>query len=473
MIIINNESNVPLYLQVYNQLKEKIIIGQIPAAGKLPSTRKLSTTLNVSRNTVENAYQQLCSEGYIEGKAGSGFVALELDCIEISKPAVGEFKEVEEHKKIVHKENSNNNYKYNFCYGGLSASDFPLNLWKKVSNKCLSSISVENLTSYKATKGELDLRIELMKYLAESRGVSCNPEQIIITSGMEYSLSLLCQLFRGDFDQIALEDPGYRGARNIIINNGYDVIPIGLKKDGINLEELESSSAKIVYVTPSHQFPTGFVMSIQKRLKLLNWATRKQGFIIEDDYDSEFRYNSRPIPSLQGIDSNGCVIYIGTFSKSFSPSLRLNYMILPPLLLEKYDKLFNRYQSSVPFIQQKIIQQFMHLGHWDRHLRKICLTNKKKHDILINTIHKLMGDKVIIHGKDAGLHILLEFNNGLSENELIERAKNSGVLVSPVSTFWMRPDKYSDNMILLGYGDMTEDEIVEGIKVLKNALLID
>jgi GntR family transcriptional regulator / MocR family aminotransferase len=471
MIVINDESNLPLHIQIYEQMKENIVTGQIPEGSKLPSTRKLSITLNVSRNTVENAYQQLCSEGYIASKAGSGFISLKLDSMEVSRPTSESF--MKEFEEIVYEEKPNNNYKYNFGYGNLSASDFPLSLWKKISNKCLSSISPENLTSYKASKGELDLRIELMKYLTESRGVSCNPEQVIISSGMEYSLSMLCQLFRGSYDQIALEDPGYRGAKNIIINNGYNVIPISLEKDGINLEELENSSAKIVYVTPSHQFPTGSVMPIQKRLKLLDWAIRKQGIIIEDDYDSEFRYNSRPIPSLQGIDSKGCVVYIGTFSKSLSPSLRLNYMVLPKSLLEIYDKIFNRYQVSVPFIQQKIIQQFMHLGHWDRHLRKISLSSKRKHDVLIHTIHELMGDKVIIHGKNAGLHILLEFNNGLSEVELIERAKNYGVIVSPVSVFWMRPEKYSNNMILLGYGEMPEGEIVEGIRTLKNALLSD
>lgn len=469
MIIINGESDIPLYLQVYNQIKEQITTGQILVGEKLPSTRKLSTTLNVSRNTVENAYQQLCSEGYIESKAGSGFIAIKLDYIDNPKPISKGLKNIREIKNISNEENFNNNCKYNFQYGGLSSSDFPQGLWRKITNKCLSSIDAENFTSYKATKGEPDLQIELMKYLTESRGVSCNPEQIIITSGMEYCLSLLCQLLRGDLQKIALEEPGYSGAKNIIINNGYEVIPIGLDKDGINIGELESSSAKIVYVTPSHQFPTGSVMSIQKRLKLLDWAVRKEGIIIEDDYDSEFRYNSRPIPSLQGIDRKGCVVYIGTFSKSLSPSLRLNYMILPPALLEKYDKSFNRYQCSVPFIQQKVIKQFMHLGHWDRHLRRICLSSKRKHDILIKTIQEQMGSNVIIHGKGGGLHILLEFNNGLSEEQLIERAKNCGVIVSPVSAFWMKPDKYSNNMILLGFGKMSENEIVEGIIALKNA----
>ncbi|WML32938.1 PLP-dependent aminotransferase family protein [Clostridium sp. OS1-26] len=472
MIILNNDSSVPLYLQIYEQIKEEIISGQISEGSKLPSTRTLSATLNVSRNTVESAYLQLYSEGYVASKAGSRFIVLKLDSLIISKLKGEKLKNNEEHEKII-SEADYNNYKYDFQYGNLSADDFPLSLWKKISNKCLSSINAEDMTSYKARKGEAELQIEIMKYLNKSRGVSCNPEQIIISSGMEYCLSILCQLLRGDFNQIALEDPGYVGARDIFINNGHNVIPIGLDKDGINIEELENSSAKIVYITPSHQFPTGAVMPIQKRLKLLDWAIRTNGIIIEDDYDSELRYNSRPIPSIQSIASKESVVYIGTFSKSLSPSLRVNYMVLPQSLMERYDKLFNSYQAAVPIIQQKIIQQFMYLGHWDRHLRKICLSNKRKHDILVHTIHELMGDKVIIHGKNAGLHILLEFNNGLCEEEAIKKARDHGIIVYPVLPFWMRQDRYSNNMILLGFGSVPESEIVEGIKMLDHAWFND
>ncbi len=469
MIILNSDSNVPLYLQIYEQLKEEIILAKILEKTKLPSTRALSTTLNVSRNTVESAYLQLYSEGYIESKAGSGFIVLKVDTLIISKLKNEDFNNIEEHIETRPKVDSNDTYKYNFRYGNLSALDFPLRIWRKVSNKCLAALTAEDMTSYSSSKGELDLQIEIMKYLNKSRGLSCNPHQVIILPGFEYTLSLLCQLFRQDFHQIALEDPGHVGARDIFINNGYDIIPIGLEKDGINLDELEDSSAKIVYITPSHQFPTGSVMPIQKRLKLLDWASRKNGIIIEDDYDSELRYNSRPIPSILSIDLKENVIYIGTFSKALSPSLRMNYMVLPQEWLERYDKLFSRYQISVPVIQQKVIQKFMQLGYFESHLRKICLANKRKHDILIHTINELMGNKVIIHGKNAGLHILLEFNNGLSEEEIIIKAKNYGVIVYPVSIFWIRSEKYSNNMIMLGFGEMPESYIVEGIKILNNA----
>jgi GntR family transcriptional regulator/MocR family aminotransferase len=211
-------------------------------------------------------------------------------------------------------------------------------------------------------------------------------------------------------------------------------------------------------------------MPIKKRLKLLEWGKRKEGIIIEDDYDSEFRYNSGPIPSLQSIDSIGCVVYLGTFSKSLSPSLRIGYMVLPQSLLDKYHESFDSYHSTASFMQQKVLQQFMELGYWERHLRKIHTSATKKHDLLIDTIGEYMGDKVIIHGENSGLHILLEFKNGLKEEEIIERAKKNDVLVSPVSTFWLRKNKYDNNMIMLSYGGIAEDKIVEGIVTLSNAL---
>jgi len=481
MIVLDNDSKEPLYFQIYEQLKKEIISRQILEDNKLPSTRKLSALLNVSRNTVENAYLQLSSEGYVLSKAGSGFVVQKLDNSIISKLKKEDIKTAENTVPKVsntniyynhyHNNSDDDNYNFNFEYGKLSAPDFPLRLWKRISNKCLSTISAEDMISYSASKGELELQIEIMTYLKKSRGVSCTPDQIIISSGSDHSLSLLCQLFRGYFNKIALEDPGYIGAKDIFINNGYSVTPISLEQDGINLDELENSSAKIVYVTPSHQFPMGYVMPIAKRLKLLDWAIRNNGIIIEDDYDSELRYNSKPIPSIQSIDSNGSVVYIGTFSKALSPSLRLSYIVLPEAWLDKYNKLFKMYQAA-PLIQQKIIHQFMDLGHFERHLRKISLINKRKHDTLIHAIQEFMGDNVTIHAKNAGLHILLEFKNGLTEKELITKAKNHGVKVYPVSMFWMREDKYPDNMVLLGFGGMSESDIFEGINLLNKAWFI-
>jgi len=464
MIVLNEQADKPLYFQIYKQLKDKILSGELVENSKLPSTRVLAKTLNVGRNTVEYAYLQLCSEGYIESKVGSGFVINKIDNISYSA--------AEKQNLPNDPRNLNDgtvfDYKYNFQYGKLNPNDFPLKLWRKYTNYSLSSLSVKNIVAYNDRQGEIELRMEIMKYLKMSRGVHCQPEQIVICAGTQPCLTLLCQLFRQYSTDIAFEDPAYDGARDVFINNGYNVVPIMLEEDGIDLAQLEKTSAKIVYITPSHQFPTGTVLPIRKRMNLLDWALRKDAIIIEDDYDSELRYNSKPIPSLQNLDIKDRVVYIGTFSKILAPALRLSYMVLPQPWLDRYQKKFGKYNNPVPWLQQKTLENFMIFGHWERHLRKVCLIQKKKHDILIRTIGELMGDQVIIHGENAGLHILLEFSDG-KERELIDKAKRCGVIVYPVSRYWMCSDKYSNNMVLLGFSSLNEHDIVSGLKLLKAA----
>lgn len=461
MIFLDTHLENPLYLQIYQQIKNEIMRGELKEYSKLPSTRTLAKTLSVSRNTVEYAYLQLCSEGYIKSKTGSGFIVEKLDTLaQIPAPPPKEsFSEKPPQKQ----------YKYNFQYGKLDAASFPLSVWRKLSHQCLSSMDVEDMMSYHERQGDLGLRQEIVKYVNSSRGVVCQPEQIVIGPGTQFCLTMLCQLLRPYSTSIAIEDPGYDGARAVFLNSGCKVIPVGLDHGSIDVDELEKTEAKIVYTTPSHQFPTGAVMPIQKRLRLIHWAIKNSALIIEDDYSSELRYKSRPIPAIHGTQTQDNVIYIGTFSKCLAPALRLSYMVLPAAWVEKYNTQFAKYNSAVPMHQQKTLQQFMSLGYWERHLRKFCMTYRKKHEILIKTIQQVMGNKVTIHGKNAGLHILLEIHNGLSEKDLIERAAAHEVFVYPVSRYWIRLDRYTDNMILLGFSEPSEAEIVAGINKLYHA----
>lgn len=465
MIILDNTAEHPLYIQIYKQIKKKIIEGDFTEGHRLPSTRELSKTLNVSRNTVDAAYLQLSSEGYIRSKRGSGFTVEKIDNHLFSNLVTSpQKKDSFQHKDL---EKEIESYEYDFQYGKLSVADFPVRLWRKLINQSFHKDTAD-LTAYSERKGNLDLRIEIMKYLNQYRGVNCNPEQIILCAGTQFCLGLLCQLFRNDFTHMAMEDPGYDGARDVFLNFGYQIEPIGLDSDGLCIQELENSKAKLLYMTPSHQFPMGYVTPIQKRLELLDWAVKNQGFIIEDDYDSELRYSGRPIPSLQCIDYNERVIYTGTFSKALSPALRVSYLVLPEPLLKLYDTAFKGYDTSVPWILQKTLEQFMNQGHWENHLKKICLSYKKKHDLLIKTIEQNMGDQVIIHGKNAGLHILLEVE-GYTEKELIDKAMEKKVKVYPVSPYWIRTDLYKNNFIQLGFSSLTEEDIVKGVAILSEA----
>lgn len=466
MIILDSNSETPLYAQIYEQLKHEIVTGILPEGSKLPSTRHLAQSLAVGRNTVEYAYLQLSSEGYVTSRVGSGFTVEKLNSLMYLTNKKDSSKE---EQRSVKDEEPSSQYLYHFQYGNLSAQDFPINMWKKISSKAVASLTAEDMTSYCDKMGEMALRHNISVYLQESRGVLCNAEQIILSSGFDYALTLLCQLLRNKVAQIAIEEPGYNSAKNIFIENGFDVLPVPVEKDGLNIEELERSDAEVVYVTPSHQFPTGAVTSIQKRLLLLDWAKRRNGFIIEDDYDSELRYHSRPIPSISSVVGSDHVVYIGTFSKALSPSLRMSYMVLPQKLLNLYHNELNMQQTPVSILDQRIIQEFMRSGYWANHLRKTCVIYKKKHDLLIRTISEAMEGMVKIHGKNAGLHILLESLQGLTEKEMIEKAKEHGVLVMPVSIFWLNPTNYSNNMVLLGFGNLSEADIIQGIKTLAQA----
>lgn len=469
MLVIDKETKIPLYEQIYNQLREQIISGIIPGTSMLPSTRNLAKLLQVSRNTVENAYLQLCSEGYISSKACSGYIVQEIETDLLKEVNFISEKSTNEPIMEAHEQGFSNNKRLNFQYGRLSPSDFPLRTYRKLMNQILLSSDINQLSSYNDRKGDFNLRNEIMKYLYVSRGVKCQSEQIILGAGTLSCISLLSQLLKRHTNCIALEEPCYDTVRTAFINHGFDVVPVRLEKDGIDTSGLTPLSARAVYVTPSHQFPTGVVMPVNKRLRLIEWADHYDAYIIEDDYDSELRYNGRPIPSMQSLDSKGRVIYINTFSKSFAPGLRLSYMVLPLTLLEEYERHFNRYNCSVPWLEQRVMYEFMKEGHWNRHLGKISNSNKKRHDALIHAIIDLMGDCVTIHGKNAGLHIILEVNNGLSEKELIEAADGVGVRVYPVSIHYANHCNYTNNKVLIGFSSLSEEEIVNGINLLKAA----
>lgn len=468
MIIIDNNEKIPMYLQVYKYFKSQIITGKLKEGEILPSTRALAKSINISRNTVESAYQQLCTEGYIKGKVGSGYTVLPLDINLYRDNSKIQEEMLKRVSKDIYRKNKKDNIKYNFQYGKINIKNFPLNAWKKALNEALNSYNVDCLGSYNDPMGECEFRIEIMKYLYFSRGVNCNINQITLTSGTISALSLLSQLFMKEYKEIAVEEPCYDSARNAFKNHGMKIVPIPIEEDGINLEVLNKSNAKLVYITPSHQFPTGKVMGFNKRLNLIKWAELNNAYLIEDDYDSEFRYNSRPVPSLQSLDNNGRVIYINTFSKAFIPSLRMSFMVLPNTLLEKHKQKFSRYECQISWVEQKAMQLFMKDGSWNRHLRKICTTNKKKHDVLLSAIQEYMKDKVTIHGNNAGLHIILEVNNKMTEEQLISRAEDVGVRVYPVSVYWEEASKYKNNMILVGYSSLNEKEIKEGIRLLQS-----
>ncbi|MEW9095478.1 MAG: PLP-dependent aminotransferase family protein [Clostridiaceae bacterium] len=466
MLHIERESQKPIYHQIYEQIKHDILMGNLPIGTRITSTRALARELQIGRNTVENAYAQLVLEGYITSVASSGYMVNNLQ-FNLNQKATERLTTSE--AVVVPSNREIENIRYNFQYGNLDAASFPYQLWRKYMTDILDGPDAQDVHSDGDVKGDINLRIQLMKYLYHSRGVNCKPEQIIICSGTQSALELMIKIFPYVEKKVAMEEPCYNGASVIFRKNGFNISPIPVCEDGIRLNELAASSARMVHIAPSHQFPMGAVMPIHKRIEILKWAQEHDNIIIEDDYDSEFRYNGRPIPSLQSIDQYERVIYIGTFSKALSPGLRMAYMILPTWLLPSYQERFTGYQCTVPLIEQKILARFMADGHWEKHVRKICLSQKKKHDILIDAIKQNIGNKVRIYGHQAGLHILLEFLDGQQEDELVRKALEYKIKVCPVSPFWLNKQNYRNNALVLGYGMMPEKDIPRAVEILSQA----
>ena len=476
MILLNTDENVPLYQQLYEQIKQRIISGEYREGTRLTSTRKLATELCVGRNTVESAYDQLCAEGYVTSWQGSGFRVVDLaenpfESPEMTGPASERYPVLA--GETVQKESvtsrSEQSCRYQFRYGAMDYRTFPHAEWRKITNKIMAHTDPEHLYTYGDKQGELVLRKEITKYLRQSRGVRSIPDQIVVGSGFQDLMRMICLLLAEDKPTLAMEEPGYDFTRIIFNDHGYDIIPVRVDGFGMNPDELEKCGASLAYLTPSHQLPMGIVMPIQQRMQILQWASKVNGIIIEDDYDSELRYRNRPIPSLQSIDPADRVIYVGTFSKAFSPGLRMGYMVLPPWLLNDYHRIFMRYKSNIPRCQQLVAAEFMSSGQWEKHLRRICQINRRKRDVLIQTIQHEMKDKVQIHGQNAGLHVLLEFLGGEDQTLMVERAEKYQVMVSPTRQFWWNKNNSSNNLIMLGFGGLSEKEIVEGIRLLRQA----
>jgi len=452
--ILDASKKEPLYMQLYLYVKQEIKEGRLTAETKLPSRRKLSDHLCISLNTVDAAYQQLLAEGYIYSKLRKGLYVNHLE--EELKPVqdVPYFYKKKQIQQVpVH---------LDFNQGNIDLAHFPISVWKKVSANVLDN---STFLLNGDPQGEEMLRKEICSYLHHSRGVQCSPDQIIIGSGTQYLVSLL-GLIIGRERFFSMEDPGFHRIRHVL-EQGSEVKFIPLDDDGISMPHLYESRADVVYITPSHQFPTGKVMPLSRRLELLKWAKERNGYIIEDDYDGEFRHTGKPILSLQGL-LNTKVIYLGTFSKSLIPSSRVSYMILPVELATRYHDHYYLSKQTVSRHLQETLSLFISQGHWETHVNKMRTVYKRKHKLLLEVIGEVFGDKVTIIGEKTGLHILMTIHNHMSEAELLTAAQAKQVKVYPTSIYFARENSFK-NTILLGYGGLSVSDIDKGVRLLNEA----
>lgn len=457
---LNSEANIPVYQQLYHYIKNEIKDGRIPCNTKLPSKRKLSAHLNISQNTIQAAYDQLIEEGYIQSFEKKGFYVNKLDHLQsITLPSVTAATPVMNKKAEVI---------YDFSNHGVDFDAFPFVQWRKLSKEVINEYDKE-LLLLGDSLGYHQLRCALASYLHQSRGVNCSENQIVISSGTEMLFQSLIQLFDSSY-VYGIENPGYEKLNQLFRGNRASFIPIRIDDRGMIPEEVEQCQPNVLCITPAHQFPSGQIMPINRRIRLLNWANQQPDrYIIEDDYDSEFKYSGKPIPALQGIDENEKVIYMGSLSKSISPTLRVSYMVLPPHLMYTFRKELSYQLCPVPIFEQKVLCRFMEEGYFERHLNKMRNIYKRKRELLVTSLQD-MNPEIKIIGADAGLHLLIQLPNHMSEDQLILSALAKGVRVHQYSKYYPNqialPDKPT---ILLGFAMITEKEIEASCKLLKDA----
>lgn len=462
------DKDLPLYQQLYEYIKDEIKAGRISCNEKLPSKRKLSSYLKISQNTIQAAYDQLIEEGYVIPSARRGFYVSELDNIHCLNTLMVQDK--------IREITGLDEIEYDFSVDGVDKENFPFAIWRKLMKETVSEYD-DDILELGDSQGYMNLRTSIARYLRQSRGVVCTQEQIIISSGTEFLLQLLVQLLEKN-SVYGLEDPGYERLSMLFKNNAIDFRPISIDNKGMIPEEIIKSGVNVIYIAPAHQFPSGSIMPINRRLKLLNWAnTSQERYIIEDDYDSEFKYSGKPIPALKGMDTNDKVIYMGSFSKSISPATRVSYMVLPEALLISYKERLSYFMCPVPMIDQKVLYRFIGEGYFEKHLNKMRTVYKRKRELLIKEIERLDIKKSIeIHGSDAGLHLLLQVDNGMSEELLVYSALMAGVKVYALSRYIIKSQiVFKKPTMVLGFAALTENEIKKAVirllsawKILKN-----
>lgn len=436
MLILNNGI---LYMQIYEYFKNEIINGTYKANTKLPSKRNLAKEYNISLNTVDNAYSKLLEEGFIYSKERQGFFVSD----------VGELYVLD--SKPIHITKEEENIEYDFSYSGVS-EEFPYKIFKKISSNIFDNKDILEKVDY---QGYLPLRTQISEYLNKSRGFKADPSQIVISSGSEYLFQIIFKLISGKF---GIEDPGYNMLYNIMDTNdiNYEFIPVD--KNGMDLTKLKKSKSDFCVITPAHQFPTGVIMNMQRRVELLNM--KKIKYVIEDDYDSEFKYSKRPVPALKSIDVNDKVIYIGSFSKSISPSFRVSFMVLPFDLVEKYNKIFKFFICPVSIMVQKMLTTFIEIGEFEKHLNRMRKIYSKKRQLLIDMLSERKD--ITIRGADAGLHVVLEYPKNYSEEYIVKKAKEKKIKVYGLSSYGTKREIPS---ILLGFATLSEEKLKEGVKL--------
>ena len=450
-------SGVSLYEQLYRHIKSDILSGVLAAGEKLPSKRALAAHLEVSVITVKNAYEQLIAEGYICGVEKRGYYVMRIDQPLTAAPP---------HMAETIDEPPERQWFMDFVTNSTAAEYFPFATWTKLLRQTILEQDTRLLRPTPST-GALELRQAIADYLHQFRGMTVSPRQIIVGAGTETLYTLLIQLL-GREKCYAVEDPGYSKIGSIYRSNQVQLRHVALDESGLSCQALRQTDADVVHISPSHHYPTGIVMPIARRHELLRWADEGEGrYILEDDYDSEFRFVGRPIPTLFSVSENQRVIYLNTFSKTIAPSIRISYMILPPQLLARYRERLGFYACTVSSFEQYTLARFLEQGRYEQHLNRMRTRYRQKRDAVIDAIGSSpLSGRVEVWEQDAGLHFLMHLHTELGDDALRQRAEAAGLRLALLSDYYSRPDTAPQHILVVNYAGIDMERLPEGLRRL-------
>ncbi|MFR2167589.1 MAG: PLP-dependent aminotransferase family protein [Coprococcus sp.] len=460
-----------LYEHLYKEIKNDILMGNLKAHEKLPSKRALAAHLNVSVVTVENAYSQLLAEGYIYSKPKSGFYVCDVkaedaDVVGVRNACYTSRSEdhVTEHSHVIreHAESpGQNRFFADFVNNSTLSENFPFSTWTKLMRETMMD-DREKLMKRSPSGGIFELRKAIADYLYQFRGMSVSPNQIIVGAGTEYLYGLIIQLLGRD-SVYGVENPGYQKIQHIYDAYQVKCCYIDMDESGVNIDSLERSGADVVHISPSHHFPTGTVTPASRRYELLGWAAKQEGrYIIEDEYDSEFRLVGNPIPALQSIDASDKVIYMNTFSKSLSSTIRISYMVLPIPLMVRYNHVLSFYACTVSNFDQYTLTRFIQEGYLEKHINRMRKFYRNSRDRILGCIrnHRLY-PQVTIKEENAGLHFLMEIDTSYTDREMVDRAAAAGINISSLSQYCHGKEQEDSHTLVINYSGIEEDIIEE------------
>jgi len=461
----------PLSRQVYEQLRDQILAGDLPPGTRLPASRRLAANYSLARVTVSAAYEQLQAEGYVAARVGAGtFVAedLPLDTAEVDgiySPALSSWgQRVVTAARRTPEVSPASRPAIDFGFGRSFPHIFPYDIWRRLLARYLSTDDTM-LSRYGSAAGFNPLREAVADYVGRLRGVRCTARQVVIVSGMQQALDILARLLLNQGDEILVETPGYKGAFDLFRTFGARLRPLAVDDEGFPVERIpHDSQARFAFVTPSNQFPRGGTMPLGRRLALLRWAQANDALVFEDDYDGELRYSSHPVAALQGLDQAGRVVYLGTFSKVLFPALRLGYVVLPPALLPAFLQAKELVDRGAPTLTQAAVADFIAEGHFERHLRRLRREYGQRRHILAQALEEQLAGQVRFSAVEAGLHVMLLLAPGHDEQQVVRESAAAGVGVYPGATYHL--DRPAEASILLGFSGLSEDEIVVGVEKL-------